>query len=649
MTRLEMLLLKEGQPPTLDELGGESVLWENADTLIDSPWWFRAAETMLVEWDALQAPERAVSFINQALASTDRPAVADDILDQLVEHSGYLRSTAPQLNKLALQRADHRDTPLDAELAGVFLEASLRLVLSGSTSRYGLFSYLVDPQAPAAPPSYARKVVRALGAAYEHWREEELFLALENFAHTDVHGDAVYEMAMCRLADAANAPDRDSLVQYFCSAQALLSQAVKADEDRTDATAFLAAIEAFLAFETGQSASLKKAANQLRRTTTERSLWLMGTRTHWRAGRYDTEASWYELALDLEQADQYLDKPVTVWPNQTIQHILTVYTAHRSVRLQDPQSALGTQILVAPRIEDAFASRQGLLLQLRGLITDAPEDWDNRSAKRLLQAVDDRLHSGEPTPQEVVNPGKVHQAPKSQLVATLGAKALDEVPQEIIDFLSEQILSYESPVEPRLPVAQQQIYSDVVKTLEDCADFRTVEVRRDFIRIINLLIRFLANRTNRGRAHHGRAFSYLFSPGPGQNLPLESALQDDLLDYLDSHSEDVNVEIPDRSGGRADIEVRLSRCSVTIECKRTRGKISKKGFSRYLGQTAAYQAANVSLGVLAILDLTPKKNWIPHIRDSMWAERVKSPDADQEDRWVVVVRVPGNRETPHEM
>jgi hypothetical protein len=62
-----------------------------------------------------------------------------------------------------------------------------------------------------------------------------------------------------------------------------------------------------------------------------------------------------------------------------------------------------------------------------------------------------------------------------------------------------------------------------------------------------------------------------------------------------------------------------------------------------------YQAGGVTLGMLAVLDLTPKREWIPDVSDNMWAVHIPAPLPEQRDRWVVVVRVPGKRITPHGM
>ncbi|GGS61861.1 hypothetical protein AB0E75_31335 [Streptomyces griseoviridis] len=649
MTPLETLLAQDGDPPTLADLGGEDTFWQQADTLAASPLWFRAAETLLAEWDNLHHPDKAAAFITRALTTTTSPAAADDLLDQLVEHPGYLQRASSQLNNLALERSRHHTTPLEAELAGLFLEAALRLALPGTTRRYGLFDRLVDPGATRAPAAYARRVVRALGTAYEHWRDSDLLAALQHFTQTAVHGDAAYELAMCHLADAANAPDRPTLLAAFTTARSFLQQAIDADEDRPDATAYLAALDAVLAFDVGDTTTLTTATCQLRRSLTEHAMWLTGTRTHWRAGRYDTEAAWYTLSLDLEHADAHLDQRLTTWPNQTIQHILATYTAHRSVRLQPADAAPGLQVLVAPRIEDAFANRQGLLLHLRGLVADAPDDWDANAAHQLLQAIDDRLQADAPQAQSE-GPGKAAAAASyPELAAELGSQLLASLPAHMLTSLQAGLADWEATLISRLPIAQQHIYNDIIAVLKGCDDFQHPTVRQRFAHLIVQTIRFLHSRTNRARAHHTPRFAYLFAPKPGEKLPLEETVQEDLHDYLYGNLEDVDIEVTDRSGGRADIEVRFPGFSTVIECKRTKGKTTRKGLRRYLGQTVAYQAGGITLGMLVVLDLTPKPSWIPNIRDDMWAEHIPSPVPEQRDRWAVVVRVPGNRTSPYDM
>ncbi|MGW1529934.1 hypothetical protein [Streptomyces sp. NPDC002159] len=648
MTPLEMLLARRGEAPTLEDFGGEDQLWDQADELAASRLWFRAAETLLAAWDDLDRHDHAAAFIVEALTKENRPGVVGDLLDRLCDHPGYLEQHADALSRIALRRISPHSTALEAEAAGLFLEAALRLALAGGTvKRYGLLDVLLDPQATSAPVGYARQVVRALGAAYERWRDPDLTAALEAFLdRRELRSDAAFELAMCHLSDAFNAADRSSLLDQLASSRTCFSEAVDADEDRADATAYRAAINAVLAFDAGDNEALVAEASQLRRATSEHALWLTGLRAGWRDGRYDTEAAWYTLSADLEEAATHLNAPLPTWPSQTIQHILAAYTAHRSVRLTATGEASALQMLVAPRIEDAFAAREGLLLHVRALLADAPPDWDRHAAEELRSAVESRLGL---QPDEAAGDGPGKGGAAGDLAAAVGRKVLEALPSRMLDGINEDLVDGDAGHIASLPKAEQDLFFELRNGLQHCPDFQSPLVRRHFIRLLTATIRFLANRTNRGRDKHTKKTAYLFAPKPGEKLPLEIELQEDLHDYLDSACFDVQMETIDRSGGRADILVLFPGFSIVIECKREPKKAEPEDLKRYLGQTVGYQAAGVTLGMLAVLDLTPKTRWLPHLQDNMWVEHVPAPGPSQRDRWAVVVRVPGNRVTPHDM
>ncbi|MGP3951182.1 hypothetical protein [Streptomyces sp. 7N604] len=452
---------------------------------------------------------------------------------------------------------------------------------------------------------------------------------------------------MCHLSDAFNAPDRATLLAHLETSRKRFADAITADEDRPDATAYRAAINALLAFEAGDNETLSINAAQLRRSTTEHALWLTGLRTGWRDGRYDTEAAWHTLSINLEQTATHLDSPLPAWPNHTIQHILAAYTAHRSLRLTTTGPAPAIQNLVAPRIEDAFATREGLLLHVRALLADAPESWDRQGAHDLISAIDSRLHQ---SPEEPIEDGPG----KGDAAATALAAAIDEelrakLPALIVDTLLDHLDDAGFGYTSQRPQVEQELYDDIVAGLKDCPDFQDPTVRRHFLPLVNATIRFLSNRTNRGRAGHTKRYGYLFARKEGEKPPLEVELQEDLHDYLDAIGMKTQIEPIDRSGGRADILVSFPGFEIVIECKREQRNASRDSLKRYLPQTVAYQATGVTLGMLAVLDLTPKPNWLPNLRDNMWTERVTAPSPDQRDRWAVVMRVTGNRTTPHDM
>ncbi|WP_439678253.1 hypothetical protein [Embleya sp. MST-111070] len=647
MSPLQTLLTRPGDAPTLGELGGEENLWqawERTDEPTAARLWFRVAETLFNHWGDLDHPQRAAAFITDHLTTDNRPAVTDDILDRLCEHPQYLEHEAARLNTLALERSNNHRDPLRAELAGIYLETALRLALNGTTTRYALLARLVDPAAAAAPAGYARRVVRALGAAYEHWRDAELADALPAFLTTPhIRADTAYEIAMCRLSDAFNAPDRPRLLDHLDAARIHLRIAVDADEDRPDAQAYLAAIEGILAFEAGQSHALRDAAGRLRRHVSEHRTWLTGLRTHWRDGRYDAEAAWYTLTETLEHVDAHLDEHTNQWPSRTIDQILTAYSAGRALRLLRSQDdAPGVSVLVTPRIEEAFARRNSLGLHLQAYIADAAPDLDIDTARQLQEAV---TAGADPPDDPPDDSGKDLAAAFPNLAARIGHGVLADLPLSFRDNLpdlEQEIVDHESATAARLPVAEQEVFNSAIEILRECPDFRG-PVRESYVQLLVQLIRFLANRTNRAQAHHSGRFFYLFDPEAK-----EEALQEDLADYLDGLCHEVDIEVTDRAGGRADIVVRFQGFETVIECKQRKHKTTKEGLARYLRQTSAYQATGVGLGGLAILDKTPKLDWIPSIANNLWAQHVSAPNKDR-DRWVLIMRVPGNRVRPSDM
>ncbi|MFD3720074.1 hypothetical protein [Streptomyces sp. NPDC058674] len=246
-------------------------------------------------------------------------------------------------------------------------------------------------------------------------------------------------------------------------------------------------------------------------------------------------------------------------------------------------------------------------------------------------------------------PGKDGPAATLGLAAALGEQLLTALPSAVLGRLQDQLDSGELLALAPLPQVQQDTFNDVVASLKDCPDYQAPAIRRHFVPLLTSTVRFLANRTNRGRDKHTKKTAYLFAPAPGETLPHEVELQEDLHDFLDAAGFDVQMEAIDRSGGRADIVVRLPGFDIVIECKREKRKASREDLKSYLGQTIAYQATGVTLGMLAVLDLTPKPHWLANIRDNMWTEHIQAPAPEQRDRWAVVVRVPGNRQSPSGM
>ncbi len=98
-------------------------------------------------------------------------------------------------------------------------------------------------------------------------------------------------------------------------------------------------------------------------------------------------------------------------------------------------------------------------------------------------------------------------------------------------------------------------------------------------------------------------------------------------------------------GGRPDIIFAFNEFRFVIELKRELVDATKQSLGKYLRQPAAYQAADIAVGMLIVLDLSSGP-LAAHIRDNVWVDRLESAEPEGTDRGFLVVRVPGNRKSP---
>lgn len=185
-----------------------------------------------------------------------------------------------------------------------------------------------------------------------------------------------------------------------------------------------------------------------------------------------------------------------------------------------------------------------------------------------------------------------------------------------------------------------QIIEQVNERLGACADYRG-EVREQLQPLIGSVIRFLARCMDAQMGGDNGRMRYLYD---------EAASEDDLhqhiIDWLyGAGPYGYTFESQNVGGGRIDVMFTLDGFRFVVELKREDDDASRAGISHYLAQAAAYQATDVPLGMVICLDLTAEP--LPaHIRDNVWVEVVPATPGNATDRYVCVVRVPGNRSAP---
>ncbi|MBS4010184.1 MAG: hypothetical protein KGZ72_05450 [Roseovarius sp.] len=186
-----------------------------------------------------------------------------------------------------------------------------------------------------------------------------------------------------------------------------------------------------------------------------------------------------------------------------------------------------------------------------------------------------------------------------------------------------------------------QIIESTVRELSQSPDFKG-RVKEQLQPIIVSVIRFLKFCLDaQGGATHSHT-RYLFAPDA-----LESQLQQHLSEWFYGASAftDLVIEAQQIAAGRIDMMFTFEGFRFVIELKREQEDATRQGLGVYLRQAAAYQATDIAVGMLLVLDLTATP--LPdHMRDHVWVDTVPSSDPGGTDRYIAVVRIPGNRTAP---
>ena len=180
-----------------------------------------------------------------------------------------------------------------------------------------------------------------------------------------------------------------------------------------------------------------------------------------------------------------------------------------------------------------------------------------------------------------------------------------------------------------------------MKQLEDCSDFDGV-VRRSIEPVLISTILFLARCQDIQEGGATRRTVYLYRPDAS-----ERDLQGDLMDWYKGNllTYRVAIEVQHIGGGRIDLGFLYTSCRFVIELKCERSNSTRASIGTHLRQAATYQATDIAVGMLVVLD-TSSDQAPAHMRDNVWVDRVPSPEPGGTDRFVLVVRIPGNRRAP---
>jgi hypothetical protein len=344
----------------------------------------------------------------------------------------------------------------------------------------------------------------------------------------------------------------------------------------------------------------------------------------------------------LEQAAMELaeDEFINTWT--AVDTLMGVYALDRTIA----PAGSGLDRLIAPRVENAVAQRVGMLRQLQRVVEiDNSRDTPQLppEAAMLLAAAKGttaREPSAEPDTEEPAVGGYLLKLLHPDEVHELAGMHPDSM--EALEDLAARLAmthvfgtAYDHTIAGPL---RERLFADLATNpaFEGPA-------RVEFGLLITVTVSFLVHVADSKRPWT-RPIKELDS------TPLEAALQEDLYQMLcmvPAFAGRVVWEPRNVATGRGDLALQFDAGRrYLVETKRESSNADAEHINAtYTAQAAEYQATNVPLSELVVLDLTDHNDGTRHLSESAWVHHRRA-EGQEVLRSVVVSVVTGNRQPP---
>jgi len=622
--------LAQGEVVTLERVGGADRLEAERDALLQAP----LLDVLVAMTVTAPETDQAIldALLTDGFAAAPSPTVLRDAANLLIEAPHLRDRLASALTPIFLAKIADRSDPRTDLMAVYALEALFRLALADAVNRHRLLAILTDIDG-APSELFAAHAAKLLGAAFTQWGGDDLIAALERLLPA-AEAEAAFELGLIMLGDGLNQASMPDILARLESAQLRFRQAALADDDRADAVAYDAIIDLIRGFwnETG-AADLQTMLARLERAIADRQALLQtGCLPPWLAPRSDREIAWVRLVRRARRAVDDLARPSWLNAAATLNVVLAVYDAERTLN-----AGPGLSKLVRPRIEAAFVRERGLAEHLDQLLRE-PDVFgiDTGLAAHLRASVRRRSEETEASRKAEEN------ASYPLLTSVLhGLPGAGQLPQSAAAALETALGQQADQAERFANPVINQLFRDLTAAVASCTDYHG-GTKDGFDDLLAQILMFCADRQDVGRKQLGPRADYLRAEDAK-----EGDLQSDLRQFVKGNltTAEVLTEVEGIATGRSDIYVGFRGVRFITELKRHFGAVDREVVKTYFGQAGAYQATNVRLGFLGILELVDRPGPPPTIAECFWhADYI--PEGSRMARHIVVFRVPGMLKTP---
>ncbi|MEW9615496.1 hypothetical protein AB3G45_16885 [Shinella sp. S4-D37] len=634
MRALELLeaRLAESQPITVDDLGGVDEILADADRLHAAPFLDILADMISVAPPIEGA--RLHDFLVGGFDVARDPQSFRDAIDRLIRSTTLRAAITQAVVAIFTRRIRERATERETLIAAYALEGLFRLALEGDVSRHRPLLELAEV-ASDVPGSFAQHVAKIGGAAFHAWGDDDLLTMLHRLLdNEEAESEAAFELGLAHLARALDGKDMATILAGLGTARLLFERACEVDDDRSDARAYLSAIDLVLGFAANRSAAeMQGTLTDLVAAARDRAAVLRtGHVTPWLAPRQDVDLEWFELARTVQRAADDLARPSWINAATTMDRILAVYDASCTIAHGD-----GLRFALRPRVEASFLRERGLAAHLDDLLSEGRWPDAQLTIAQNLRAVLDEAYRASAGPGKA---GENEQYPLLARILPEGAST-EQIPSDMARSLEVGLAGYVAHGRALANPVLQRVLASLRDQLAASSEY-TGEVQQAFDAVLQQILMFCSDRQNAEIRDLGPRGAYLRASDPS-----EADLQSDLRDFLKGNlvGAEVLSEVRGVATGRTDLYISLGGPAFVIELKKHEGEFSPEAANRYRAQATSYQAANVRLGFLGALELVDRPGPVPSIEECLW-HSAYVPEGGALARHLIVFRVPGRLKSP---
>jgi hypothetical protein len=634
MSALDLLeaQLASRQSITIGSLGGIDEILADAERLHSAPFLDIFAE-MIADAPASEG-RRLHNFLVAGFEVAPDPQSFRDAIDQVIRSATLRSAVTTAVVAILTRRIRNYSSEREALIAAYALEGLFRLALEGSVSRHRPLLELAEV-AQDVPGLFAQHAAKIGGAAFHAWGGDDLLAMLHRLLdNEEAEAEAAFELGLAHLARALDGKDMPAVLAGLDTARMLFQRARHADGDRSDAHAYQSAIDLILGFAANRTASeMQETLTDLIISARDRASELRtGGIVQWLLPRQDVDLEWFELARTVQRAAEDLSRPSWINAAATMDRILAVYDASCSIAHGD-----GLRSVLRPRIEASFLRERGLAAHLDDLLSEG--QWSSKQrevAHNLRAGLDEAYRAG-------AGPGKAGENDEYPLLASIlpTGTLIEQIPSDMARSLEvgleSRVLHSRELASPVL----QRVLTALRGQLAKSSEYKG-EVQLAFDSLLQQILIFCSDRQNAGIRDLGSRGAYLRAQDPS-----EADLQSDLRDFLKGNlvGAEVLSEVSGIATGRTDLYITHGGMAFVIELKKHEGSFSPEAADRYTAQATSYQAANVRLGFLGVLELVDRSGPAPSIEECIW-HKAYVPEGSSLARHLVVFKVPGRLKSP---